>query len=140
MTEIPLLVIALFDLSNTTDPTEIPEIQKALEAASNRDLALAPFKMDVCNQIYFRDKNLNSFVGRDYNGLTDDQRALRAFISDCFSWVRPYLPGRKHIVVYHSPDYAKEAQIFHALIAGQQLKSSLVITQKMSEVLALVEV
>lgn len=127
MVEIPILVIALFDLQNTT--AQVPEIEKMLECARNKKITLVPVKMEMTNQIYFRDINLDTFRGVEYRGQTDDRRALRSFVSDAFQLVSKVLSGREKIIVFHSTDYEDEAKMIEALVKGQRLQSEIIRSQ-----------
>lgn len=127
MVEIPILVIALFDLQNTI--AHVPEIERMLESARNKSIYLVPIKMEATNQIYFRDMNLNSLLGIEYRGQTDDRRALRSFVSEAFSLCSRVLAGRDKIIIYHSSDYENEAKMMEVLVKGQRLQSEVIRTE-----------
>ena len=126
MVQIPTLVIAMIDLSNATE--QIPQIEKMLEAARNNKISFIPVKMEAFSQVYYMETNLNTYVGLKYEGLTDDRRAIRAFIGESFKRIAPILPGRDRVVIYHSADYEKEAVMLEALVKGQRLQMEVVRT------------
>lgn len=121
MSKIPILVIALLDLKNTTE--KVPEIQTLLKDAHNDLIDFYAVKMEYINQVYYRHINLGLFKGIEYKGQTDDTRAMRNFIAAVFETVKPILPGRESITILHSSDYEKEAKILELLIDGQELNS-----------------
>jgi hypothetical protein len=128
MLEIPVLIIALFDLKNTT--SDIPRIEKMLEKAKNKKITLIPIRIEFINQVYFRDVNLSSYKGMEYKGETDDKRAIRSFVASVFTFCKPVLSGREDVIIYHSSDYAIEATILESLIKGQQLQSKVLKTEQ----------
>ena len=132
---IKTLVIVFLDLENTT--TMIEEFQNLLKLADNKKITLVPITMETCNQIYYRNLRLvdtversSSCTGCRYRGLTDDKRAIRSFIGDCFNFIKPTLSGRKTIHIVRGSSYEKEANMLKALISGQQLDSKVKIGEK----------
>lgn len=124
MVEIPVLVIALLDLQNTT--LQVSQIEIMLEAAKNKRITFIPVKMEPVNQVYYREVTLNTFTGTKYTGLTDDRRALRAFVSETFEHLKRVLAGREKIIVLHSEDYEAEGKMMEALVKGQRLQSKVI--------------
>ena len=120
MVEIPILVIALLDLQNTT--LQVSQIELLLESAKNKRITFIPVKMEGVNQVYYRDTNLNTYSGAKYTGITDDRRALRAFVSETFERISSVLAGREKIIILHSEDYESEGKMMEALIKGQRLQ------------------
>lgn len=119
--QIPVLVIGIFDLLNTFD--EVEGIENLLKNAANSKISLVPVIMEQVNEVYYRDKNLRTYKGIEYTGITDDRRAIRSFIGSAFEWIKPVLAGREKIYVLHSEAYENEAKMLELLILGQRLES-----------------
>ena len=124
MVEIPVLVIALLDLQNTT--LQVSQIEIMLEAAKNKRITFIPVKMEGVNQVYYRNTNLNTYNGAEYTGITDDRRALRACVSKTFERVSRVLAGREKIIILHSEDYEAEGKMMEALVKGQRLQGKVI--------------
>ncbi len=127
--EIPVLVIALFDLENTTDELKVKAAERLLELAYNRKAVMVPLHMEPTGEVYFRDKNLHTNAGRVYTGTTDDKRAIKEFTFSCFHWVKSVLPGREKIIIYHSSKYVEEAQMLERLVVGLKFQSQTIRTE-----------
>lgn len=130
--KIPVLVISLLDLNNTT--SQVPAFETLLKRAYNNEVSIVPLYMEPYNEIYYRDKTLTSFTGRVYSGQFDDNRMIRAFIGEVFQWLKIVLPGREKIYILHSGDYEAEAQMLEALVKGQQLQSETIRIQSPDQV------
>lgn len=125
MVQIPILVIGIFDLLNTT--SEVESIEEMLKSAANQKITLVPILMEKINEVYYRDKNLSrTFRGMEYTGVTDDRRAIRAFVGNVFEFLKPVLSGRIKIYILHSEDYEKEGKMLEVLITGQRLETQII--------------
>ena len=125
MVQIPILVIGIFDLLNTT--SEVESIEEMLKSAANQKITLVPILMEKINEVYYRDKNLSrTFRGMEYTGVTDDRRAIRAFVGNVFEFLKPILSGRIKIYILHSEDYEKEGKMLEVLITGQRLETQII--------------
>ena len=136
MVEIPILVIALLDLQNTT--VQVSQIEIMLEAAKNKRITLIPLKMEGVNQVYYRGDNLDTYIGAKYAGLTDDRRALRAFVSETFERIKRVLSGREKIIILHSEDYEAEGKMMEVLAKGQRLQSPVIRSESADFVLGVI--
>ena len=136
MVEIPILVIALLDLQNTT--MQVSQIEIMLEAAKNKRITLIPLKMEGVNQVYYRGDNLDTYVGAKYTGLTDDRRALRAFVSGTFDRISRVLAGREKIIILHSEDYEAEGKMMEVLAKGQRPQSPVIRSESADFVLGVI--
>jgi hypothetical protein len=125
MVQIPILVVGIFDLLNTT--SEVESIEEMLKSAANQKITLVPILMEKINEVYYRDKNLSrTFRGMEYTGVTDDRRAIRAFVGNVFEFLKPVLSGRSKIYILHSEDYEKEGKMLEVLITGQRLETQII--------------
>jgi len=121
-TQIPKLVICLFDLELTTSC--VPQIEDLLKQVYNEEAYLIPIYMEnTINQVYYRNTSLNTYKGLSYDGMFDDKRAIKQFIGNTFKSMLNIFPGREKIIICHSEDYTKEAEILKVLIEGLQFKS-----------------
>lgn len=135
------LIIALLDLENTT--TQIPMFEDVLKQAYNKQITYLPVAMETTNPIYYRDVcsvpagrwcrngEPGTYQGFRYEGLTDDRRAINAFMSDAFNMVKLIAAGRNQIVVLHSETYVREATMLTTLIKGLQLECEVIQTTEL---------
>ena len=135
------LVIPLLDLENTT--TQIPMFEDVLKQAYNKQITYLPVAMETTNPIYYRnvcsvpagrwckDGELGTYQGFRYEDITDDRRAINAFMSEVFNTVKRIAAGRNQIIVLHSEMYAREATMLTTLIKGLQLECEIVQTTKL---------
>lgn len=121
------VVISLIDIENSS--VQVVLYQSILEQARNKLITFVPLIMEHYNQVYYRDANLETFISRRYTGMTDDRRAINAFIGSCFDWLNPVLPGKSEVIIHYSESYKTQALILKALIKGLELHQRVQMTQ-----------
>lgn len=119
------LIVFLADLEITTSHEN--KIKELLEEAANKQITFIPLEMETYNQVYYRDKQIDTFKGFRYYSNFDDKRGLRNFIGDCFEQIKKVLPGHSEVSIISSPDYFSESQLLEKLIKGQQLKQTVTL-------------
>ena len=132
------LIISLLDLENTT--TQIPMFEEILKQAYNKKITYMPIAMETTNPIYYRNVcsvpagmwcklgEPGTYQGLRYEGLTDDKRAINAFISEVFDMVKRIAAGNEQIIILHSEMYVREATMLTALVRGLQLECEVIQT------------
>lgn len=124
---ISTLVIQFLDLTESVN--RFKDLESELRKAYNHEITFIPVIMETISPVYFRNLFIKSgeiipggsYKGFEYNGETDDTRAINTFIGKVFDGISNLLGGRNLIIVRYTEEYKKEALRLHTLIKSQEL-------------------